>query len=352
MTVVSVGLLCVTVLSVQPAVSASPDGEADAAEASPVAPVWPFVGMVDYAGTFVGIPNGERFDLGLRAEDCLHAGPSLRHMGYSDEYVFFARLRHAPLAESDVVGSFVVPWGDAAYPLLTNPMWSWEWLRSSDHPFVMDRFSAYSVYTDPRFGYSRTAKDATLVLNPEESVQPFTSLGVLKAQIIPWWPGAEVLRFDSDRGTQRYVLASSPRFDGFLSEIDRDRAEMLLEAEEIDYGEPEGGVEDGTDAAPTHSPRVQRVNGERTVWSMGASNWSPSCVVPYSVVQDALTGLALSCTDAVLLPIGLPSRPDLSDVPPLRGLDDCPRTSWASVIAVAENNEAQAQGETPRGEAG
>lgn len=353
-TVVSVCLLCVTVLSVQPAVSASPDGGADVAEVSPVAPVWPFVGMVDYAGVFVGIPDGERFDLGLDSglstRECLIDAWAL-HLGYSADYAFFARLRHIPLASPEMMGSFVAPWGDAAYPLLTSPIVSWKSLPSSGHPFVVDRFSSHSssMILDKYYAHYQVTSDT--LRPPEESMQPFVSLGFLEAGTGPWGRADEVLRFENGRGVQHYVLASHPRFDGFLGEVDRDRAEMLLEVEEVDYDESESEHSSGW-SPPSHALRVQRVSGERAIWSMGATDWYFPCVVPHSVVQDTRTGLALSCTDTVLLPVGLPSGSDLSDVPPLRGLDECPRTSWASVLAVAENNEAQAQGELPRGEAG
>lgn len=358
-TFASVCLLFVTVLSARPAVSASPDGELSTGEASPVAPVWPFVGVVDYSGVFAAPSSGERFDVGLRAPPCLSPSWAI-HVGYSDEYVFFSRFRHDPQSTPDVAGSFVVPWGDAAYPLLTSPIVSWKLLRSSDYPFVMDRFSTYRAMD--RIGVDRIGTySPEMVLGDyyshyqieqgrlqlsDESAQPFTSLGFLGARIGPWWPGDEVLRFESDRGRQHYVLASSPRYDGFFSDIDREEAVMLLEAEDVDYGEPES--EEGG-WSPPNLPRVQRIGDELTVWSMGALNWVPLCLGPYSVVQDARTGLALSCTDSVLLPVGLPSRSDLSDVPPLRGLDECPETSWASILA-ADQNEVQAQGRPPRGE--
>ena len=350
MTVVSVCLLCLTVLSVQPAVSASPDGGTDAAEASPVAPVWPFVGMVDYAGAFVGIPDGERFDLGLESgpstRECLVPSWAL-HLGYNDEYAFFARLRHELMVPPEMTGSFVAPWGDAAYPLLTSPIVSWKLLRSSVHPFVTERFSAYSREMVLPEYYAHYQVASNMLHPPEASIQPFVSLGFLEAETGPWGRADEVLRFENRRGVQHYVLASRPRFGGFLSSVDRNHAEMLLEVEEADSDESESEHSSGW-LPPSHALRVQRVSGERAIWSMGATDGYFPCVVPHSIVQDIRTGMALSCTDSVLLPVGLPPKSDLGDVPPLRGLDECPRTSWKSALPVGQNG-AQAHGGPPRG---
>ena len=317
------------VLAGGPAASADSDGRAGGEVASPVAPVWPFAGIVDDSGTFVGLPDGDVFRLGLRAAGCLMpSGAShFGYLGYSDEYVFFGRLRHASQTRPWVAGSFVAPWGDAAYPLLTSPIQSWRLLRGSEYPLTMDRFS-----TEDDSSPGGTPSDP--VRSRGADVQPLVSLGYVPDG--QYDSGSEVLRFKNDVGEQHYLLNNGP--DPLL-EIDGAEADLLLQDPE-DVPSADGDIpileesEEGTGASPTHTLRLDRVSDEYVVWSMGALLWSGFCTWPHTVIQDVRSGSAVSCTSSVLLRVAMDSSLELTDVPPLRGLDDCTGRPWESVLGT------------------
>lgn len=312
----------------QPAASADTDGRSEKEAVSPFAPDWPFVGIVDYSGNFFDFIDGDAFSLGFRAGKCLARDGSI-HLGYSDEYVFFSRLQHAQQTSPWVAGSFVAPWGDAAYPLLTSPAQSWRVLRGSDYPLIMDRFSIEDVLASDRASLSSAQWLGT-------DVQRLASLGHVPAGR---HAGGEVLRFKSGLGEQHYLFTNGA---GVLLEIDSSEAERLLrDTQDVAAEEGDHTVsEESFGLSPTHSPSLARVNDKYVVWSMGTLLWSDLCVLPHTIMQDVQTGSAVSCTVSVLLPIRTVSRSDLRDVPPLRGLDDCAAKSWASVLASGQAGRA------------
>lgn len=305
-----------------PAASAGSDGQAEGGAVSPIAPAWPFVGILDSSGTFVGLPDGNMSKLGLRTASCLMPyGGS--HIGYSDEYVFFGRLRHANQTAPWLAGSFVAPWGDAAYPLLTSPTQSWRLLRGSDYPLTIDRFSTEDYS-------SLDGKPSAPVQSPTEDVQPLVSLGFVAAGFDT---GSEVVRFRNDAGEQHYLLSNAP---DFLLEIDESEAEMLLrDSEDVPSADEGRSIsEEESGASPTHSLRLDRVSDDYVAWSVGVLLWSGFCTLPWTVVQDVQTGSAVSCTSSVLLPVAMDSTSELRGVPPLRGLDNCSSTPWESVLGT------------------
>lgn len=302
--------------------SANSDGQAEGGAVSPIAPAWPFVGILDGSGTFVGLPDGNVSKLGLRTPSCLvpYGGS---HIGYSDEYVFFGRLRHAPQTAPWVAGSFVAPWGDAAYPLLTSPNQSWRLLRGSHYPLTMDRFSTGDVS-------SLDGKLSIPVQSQNEGAPPLSTVGFVASG---YHAGSEVIRFTNDAVQQYYLVSNAP---DFLQEIDESEAKMLLRVSE-DVPSAEGdnsGSEEESKASPTHSLRLDRVSDDYVAWSMGALLWSDFCTLPWTVVQDVQTGSAVTCTSSVLLPVAMDSTSELRDVPPLRGLDNCSSTPWESVLGT------------------
>ena len=311
-----------------PVASASADGRPENGSDAPVAPDWPFVGVVDLSGIFVELIDGNMFDLGLRASGCLPQNRGI-HLGYSDEYVFFSRLQHAQQTSPWVAGSFVAPWGDAAYPLLTSPAQSWRVLRGSDYPLMMDRFSMEDILASDRASLSSAQWLGT-------DVQRLASLGHVPAGR---HAGGEVLRFKSGLGEQHYLFTNGA---DVLLEIDGAEAERLLrDTQDAAAEEGDHTVSEETfGLSPTHSPSLARVSDKYVVWSMGTLLWSDFCVLPHAIMQDVQTGSAVSCTVSVLLPIRTVSRSDLRDVPPLRGLDDCAAKSWASVLATGQAGRA------------
>ena len=314
------------VLAGGPAASADSDGRAGGEAVSGVAPVWPFAGVVDDSGTFVGLPDGRVFRLGLQAAGCLmlNGGSDL---GYSDEYVFFGRLRHAAQTSPWLAGSFVAPWGDAAYPLLTSPIQSWRLLRGSDYPLTMDRFSTEDVSSP-----GGTPSDPVRPRGAD--VKPLVSLGFVPAG--QYYSGSEVLRFKSGVGEQHYLLNNGP--DALL-EIDGAEADLLLrDPEDVPSADGDSLIweesEEGTGASPTHTLRLDRVSDEYVVWSMGRLLWNGFCTWPHTVIQDVRTGSAVSCTSSVLMRVAMDSSLELAGVPPLRGLDDCTARPWESVLGT------------------
>ncbi|WP_419932387.1 hypothetical protein [Candidatus Poriferisodalis sp.] len=274
---------------------------------------------MDDSGTFLGLPDGDVFRLGLRTANCLvpYGGS---HLGYSDEYVFFGRLRHDHQTAPWIAGSFVAPWGDAAYPLLTSPNQSWRLLRGSDYPLTMDRFS-----TEDHSSLDGKLSDRAQSLG--EDVQPLVSLGFVAAGFDA---GSEVVRFKNDAGEQHYLLSQG--LDPLL-EIDGTEAELLLrESEDVPSAEEDS--EEGSGAGPTHSLRLDRVSDDYAVWSVGTLLWTGFCTLPWTAVQDVQTGSAVSCTSSVLLPVAIDSTSELRSVPPLRGLGDCTSTPWEPVLGT------------------
>ncbi|WP_419855386.1 hypothetical protein [Candidatus Poriferisodalis sp.] len=225
-----------------------------------------------------------------------------------------------------MAGSFVAPWGDAAYPLLTGPIQSWRLLRGSDYPLTMDRFSTEDD----------SSPGGTLSAPPRSrgaDVQPLVSLGYVPAG---QHAGSEVLRFKNDVGEQHYLLTNG--LDPLL-EIDGTEADLLLrDSEDVPSADGDSPIseesEEEAGASPTHSLRLDRVSDEYVAWSMGAQLWSNLCTLPHVVVQDVQTGSAVSCTSSVLLRVAMDSSPELTDVPPLRGLDDCAARPWESVLGT------------------
>lgn len=122
---VGLGCLVLTVVSGSSMVAADEHGgreiqrTKDSALVYDVAPMWPFQGVISETGMFWNIAEGSVSSVQLGQLEHCRIGQE-PEVEYDEQFVYFSNTVSYS-QDNEVVGTYVVPWGDRAYPLMTNP---------------------------------------------------------------------------------------------------------------------------------------------------------------------------------------------------------------------------------------
>lgn len=265
------------------------------------APKWPFHGIVSEAGVYWNAIDGSVSVVQLgEIEHCGRLNEP--EVSYDEIFVYFANSVSS-LQTSEAAGTYVVPWGDMAYPLMTN---------------VAVTRKTIGQLPEQSVSNWRTARRVTV--DTSQGLQTYGSGGIVEHRAFLGSTKSHLLHV-IDEDVHHYVLNYEPNVTFMLDALSLDRIEsdkvgdVVVQAEEYRLYQEEmerQRREDGdydAHAGPVGlvGPRIFGINGSYVHWEVLPSGFS-WCDRWQGFFLDATTGEFVGCLDGELLEI-LPSAP-------------------------------------------
>ena len=278
-------------------------GEMDRHE---TAPKWPFSGVISESGVYWNLMDSGVNS--IRLGDLEHCGgASEPGIEYDKKFVYFANTVLSSQS-NEAVGTYVVPWGDMAYPLMTNAGVTRKAIGQLPQQSVSNwrasrRTTHDTLQASQRYGSERTIKHKAF-------------LGPAKIHLL----------HIADEDVQHYVLSYGPNADfvtnalsldyiesGRIDDLGVHAEEYRLHQEEVARQTRENDDYD-PHAGPIRffGPRISGIGDSYVRWDMLLSGFS-WCDRRQGFFLDAATGELVGCFEGELLEI-LPSPPVLADM--------------------------------------